>query len=444
MSQTQSIKLSVIVHPAPGLSGTVEVPGDKSIGHRVAMLAGLASGTSKLKRFPRSGDCISTLRAMESLGARSFEGEGGVLTIQGTGGRLLEPAGPLNCGNAGTSIRLLAGMLAGQGMTVQLTGDESLCSRPMGRIKDPLERMGAKIELTGEKGTAPITIKGGKLKSIDYMLPVASAQVKSCVLLAGLFAEGTTTVTEPVPTRDHTERLFHDLGLPVVVEGLQIKLKGFGQKGPDLKGLTCTVPGDFSSAAYWMVGAAARKKGSITVKGVGLNPRRTAFLEVLRNFGAAVDVKVRSKPAASEPIGDVKVTAGKLKGITVGGMDIPNLIDELPLVAVLGALAEGKTEIRNAAELRVKESDRIAAMAANLRLMGVEVEEKEDGMIVTGGCTLKPSGAVKSYGDHRMAMAMAILATYATEPLVINNIACVETSYPAFWEDLKKLGGQVE
>jgi 3-phosphoshikimate 1-carboxyvinyltransferase len=443
MSATQSIPTSVIVQPVASLSGSVEVPGDKSIGHRIAMLAALASGTSKIKHFPQSGDCVSTLRAMEALGARSFVGEDGVLSIQGTGANFLEPAGPLNCGNSGTSIRLLAGIIAGQAMTVEMTGDDSLCSRPMGRIKEPLERMGAKVELTGEKGTAPIRIKGGQLKAIDYVLPVASAQVKSSILLAGLFAEGTTSVTEPVRTRDHTERLLRELGIPVIVEGLQIKLKGYGAKGPDLKAVQFTVPGDFSSAAYWMVAVAARKKGSVTIKNVGLNPRRTAFLEVLRNFGATVDVKMRGK-GDTEPVGDVKVTGGKLKGITVGGTDIPNLIDELPLVAVLGALAEGQTTIKNAAELRVKESDRISAMASNLKLVGVEVDEKDDGMIVKGGCTLKPVGAVKSYGDHRMAMSMAVLATYATEPLVINNVACVDTSYPTFWDDMKKLGGQVE
>ena len=438
------ISQSVIVHPAETLGGTVEVPGDKSISHRVAMMAGLASGTSTVRNFLQSEDCLNTLRAMEALGARSVATEPGALTIQGTGCHLLEPAGPLNIGNSGTSIRLLAGILAGQAMTVEMTGDESLCTRPMSRIKEPLERMGATVELTGERGTAPVRITGGKLKAIDYVLPVASAQVKSCVLLAGLFADGVTTVTEPVPTRDHTERMLKAMGVAVDVDGLQIRVTGQGAKGPEMKAREFLVPGDFSSAAYWMVALAARKKGSVVISGVGLNPRRTAFLDVLKRMGARVEIKLSADANAIEPMGDVKVTGAKLKGIEVGGADIPNLIDELPLVAALGALAEGRTVIRNATELRVKESDRIASTAANLRQMGVEVEELPDGMIIQGGAVLKPTGGVRSYGDHRIAMTMAILATYATEKMLINNVACVDTSYPGFWNDLRKLGGHVE
>lgn len=438
------ISQSVIVHPAETLGGTVEVPGDKSISHRVAMMAGLASGTSTVRNFLQSEDCLNTLRAMEALGARSVATEPGSLTIQGTGCNLLEPAGPLNIGNSGTSIRLLAGILAGQAMTVEMTGDESLCTRPMTRIKEPLERMGATVELTGEKGTAPVRITGGKLKPLDYVLPVASAQVKSCVLLAGLFADGVTTVTEPVPTRDHTERMLKAMGVAVEIDGLQIRVTGQGATGPDLKAREFLVPGDFSSAAYWMVALAARKKGSVVISGVGLNPRRTAFLDVLKRMGARVEIKPSSDASAIEPMGDIKVTGAKLKGIEVGGADIPNLIDELPLVAALGALAEGRTVIRNATELRVKESDRIATTATNLRQLGVEVEELPDGMIIQGGAVLKPTGGVRSYGDHRIAMTMAILATYATEKLVINNVACVDTSYPGFWNDLRKLGGHVE
>jgi 3-phosphoshikimate 1-carboxyvinyltransferase len=378
------------------------------------------------------------------LGARTFASEDGELNIQGNGGKILAPAGALNVGNSGTSMRLLAGLLAGHPVTVGLTGDESLRSRPMTRIKDPLEKMGAKIQLTGEEGLAPIHIQGGSLKGIDYVLPVASAQVKSCILLAGLYAEGTTIVTEPIPTRDHTERLFRALDIPIEVDGLQIRLNGFGAKGPVLKSRDYIIPGDFSSAAYWMVAVAARKKGTVTIKNVGLNPRRTAFLNVLKQAGVRVHVKQRSGKNETEPRGDVKITGGKLKGVEVGGADIPNLIDELPLVAALGALAEGTTTIKNARELRIKESDRIAAMVANLKLLGVEAEEREDGMVIKGASGIKPSGAVRSYGDHRIAMSMAVLATYATEKLVINNVACVDTSYPGFWNDLKTLGAHVE
>ncbi len=438
------IPQSVIVHPREDLSGTVDVPGDKSISHRVAMMAALASGTTKISNFLQSEDCVNTLRAMEALGARSFFSEDGELSIQGTGGNLMEPAGPLNVGNSGTTMRLLAGILAGQSGTFELTGDDSLCSRPMARIKEPLERMGAKLELTGERGTAPIKITGGKLKAINYTLPVASAQVKSCLLLAGLFADGTSSVTEPIPTRDHTERLFRTLELPINVDGLTIQIKGFGASGPAIKARPFRIPGDFSSAAFWLVAAAARKKSTVTITGVGLNPRRIALLDVLKKAGAQIDVKLSSANADAEPVGDIRIVGGKLKAVEVGGADIPNLIDELPLIAVLGALAEGTTIIRNAAELRVKESDRIATMATNLRLLGVEVEEREDGMAIKGGGDLKPTAPVRSYGDHRIAMAMAVLATCAEAPVVINNVACVDTSYPGFWNDLKHIGGHVE
>lgn len=438
------IPQSVIVRPAAVLEGELEVAGDKSISHRMAMMAALASGTSTIKNFLQSEDCINTLRAMEALGARSYFDESGLLHVQGTGGNFMEPAGPLNVGNSGTTIRLLAGILAGQSGTFELTGDDSLCSRPMARIKDPLERMGARVELTGERGTAPIRITGGKLKPLDYVLPVASAQVKSCVLLAGLFADGMTRVTEPIPTRDHTERVFRMLELPLTVNGLQVSLKGFGAAGPKLKARSFVVPGDFSSAAFWLVAAAARKRSRVVIRNVGLNPRRTALIDVLRRAGAQVDVRIDETSMDGEPVGEITVTGGNLKAVEVKGAEIPNLIDELPLVAVLGCLAEGVTEIKNAAELRVKESDRIATMAANLRLLGADVEERPDGMAIRAPAELKPTGAVRSYGDHRIAMAMAILGSHATEQVVINNVACVDTSYPGFWSDLRSLGGQVE
>lgn len=438
------IPQSVIVHPAEKIGGTVEVPGDKSISHRVGMLAGIASGESTVHNFLHSEDCINTLRAMEALGARSFVSEDGVLTIQGTGGKIMEPAGQLNCGNSGTTIRLLSGLVAGQPVTIEMSGDDSLRSRPMGRIKDPLEKMGAKIELTGEKGTAPIKITGGSLKAISYVLPVASAQVKSAILLAGLFAEGTTTITEPQPTRDHTERMLRGLGIPVETDGLQIKMAGFGQKGPKLVGRRFDVPGDFSSAAFMIVAVAARSKGKVTIKKVGLNPRRTAFLDVLKRAGTDVEIKYRKTAEGDEPVGDITVRGGPLKGVEVGGAEIPNLIDELPLVAVLGALAEGTTVISNAGELRVKEADRITCMVNNLKSLGVDVEEKEDGMIIRGPAKIAPTTAVRSFGDHRIAMSMAVLALYGSTPVVVNNVACVDTSFPGFWQYLRDLGGHVE
>jgi 3-phosphoshikimate 1-carboxyvinyltransferase len=441
MSQTPQ---SVTVRPAARIRGTVEVPGDKSISHRMAMVAGIASGTSTIRNFLQSEDCLNTLRAMEALGARTFLAEDGSLGIQGTGGKLIEPAGVLDVGNSGTTIRLLAGLIAGQAIAVELTGDESLRSRPMGRIRDPLEKMGAKVELTGEKGLPPIRIQGGNLKAIDYVLPVASAQVKSCVLLASLYAEGVTTITEPVPTRDHTERLLRTVGVSVEVDGMQIRVAGFGPKGPSIKARPFVVPGDFSSAAFWMLAAAAMPGSEVTLSNVGLNPRRKSFLQVLRNAGAEVVERVSPGTEDAEPVGEVIVRGGSLRGVSIGGADIANLIDEIPLVAALGAMAEGETMIRDAAELRVKEADRIAAMVANLRLLGTDVEEKADGMMIRGPSPLKPSGALRSHGDHRIAMAMAVLGTRAQEPVTVTNVICINTSYPGFWQDMKRLGVQIE
>ncbi len=441
----ENIPISCIVHPSRRLRGKFSVPGDKSISHRVAMLAGLASGTTTVRGFLKSEDCINTLKAMEALGARTFETEKGELRIQGTGGNFLEPAGPLDLGNSGTGLRLLSGLAAGQDMDVTLTGDDSLRSRPMKRIREPLTRMGATVTCTGPEETAPVFIHGGGLKGIDYELPVASAQVKSCLLLAGLFANGRTRVMEPAASRDHTEKLFETLGIELTIVGSTITLEGFGPSGPTLKAKDLAVPGDFSSAAFWLAAVAARSGSSVTIQNVGLNPRRVAMLDVLRQAGASVSVKVpRRQNDYVEPTGDITVKGSELKGFTLAGDMIPNLIDEIPVIAVLGALAKGKTVIKDAAELRVKEADRISCMANNLRVMGVQVEETPDGMEIEGGAAVNPSGGVRSYGDHRIAMAMAVLAQFSREPVVIHNVACVDTSYPGFWDDLKELGGHVE
>ncbi len=439
-----NVPVSAIVHPVDHLNGEVVIPGDKSISHRVAMFAGMASGTSEVENFLASEDCINTLKAMEALGARSFETPEGKLNVQGMGGKFMPPAGALDIGNSGTSIRLLSGLLASCPFTVELTGDDSLRSRPMKRIKEPLEMMGAKMELTGEKGTAPVRITGGKLKGIDYLLPVASAQVKSCIMLAGLFAEGVTRVTEPVHTRDHTERLFTALNLPIKLKGLQVEVQGLGPGGPAIKGRNYIVPGDFSSAAFWMVAASARPGSKVVIRNVGLNPRRTALLDVLQRAGASVTVKEYRNTNHIEPAGDITIKGAKLHGFEVGGDAIPNLIDELPAIFVLAALAEGRSVIKDAQELRVKESDRIAVMAGNLRLMGVDAEETPDGMIVQGGRPVIPTGSARSYGDHRIAMSMAVLGCFGQSPMVIQNVACVDTSYPGFWSHMRLLGGHVE
>lgn len=439
-----SIVESAMVHPVSLLGGILEVQGDKSISHRVAMLSGIASGESTVKHFLTSEDCLNTLKAMEALGASAFFTDDGLLKIRGTGGKVLEPVSPLDMGNSGTGIRLLTGLLAGFPITAELTGDESLRSRPMARIKEPLENMGARIELLGPNGCAPIRVHGGNLKGIEYRVPVASAQVKSCILLAGLFAEGRTIVIETMETRDHTERLLREAGVPVRVDGLRIELEGYGPSGPPLKGRAWQVPGDFSSAAYALAAVAGRPGQRVAIQNVGLNSRRTALLDVLRRMGATVKVEPNTREEGTEPIGRVIVEGGVLKGTEIAGAEIPLLIDELPLIAALAAVAEGKTVIRDARELRVKESDRISTTVTNLQTLGVNVIELDDGMEISGPAKLDQSATVRSFADHRIAMSMAVLALYAKKPIVISNIACVNTSYPEFWNDLRRLGAHVE
>ncbi|HEY5621314.1 MAG TPA: 3-phosphoshikimate 1-carboxyvinyltransferase [Pontiella sp.] len=428
------------VFPAK-LGGTVKVPGDKSISQRVAMLASLAEGTSKVTGYLNGEDARSTLSAMEQMGARA-EFREDALYITGVAGKLEQPVEPLDMGNSGTGTRLLAGLVAGAGIEVSMIGDESLSTRPMGRIRHPLELMGANIGLTGKRGTLPMMIAGGHLQGIGYLLPMASAQVKSCILLAGLFAEGKTTVVEPRPTRDHTEKLFEALNIPITINGLEISIEGYGQEGPRLKARDFVVPGDFSSAAFWIVAAAARPGAELVLEHVGLNPRRTALLDVMKRMGADIEVSVTEEKG--DPYGTIRVRGARLKGTVIEGDEIPNLIDELPILSVAGALAEGETDIRDAAELRVKESDRIAEMVKNLRLFGVEVEEKDDGMVVTGPAALKtPDTVIDSHGDHRIAMSVAILNCFSDDAVTIDNVGCVDTSYPEFWQHLVHLGGRV-
>ncbi|MDD2240126.1 MAG: 3-phosphoshikimate 1-carboxyvinyltransferase [Kiritimatiellae bacterium] len=436
-------KQTKIVHPGGFTGGVVCVPGDKSISHRTALLAGLSAGTSEISGFLQAEDCLNTLKAMESFGARSWIDDEGMLSVQGTGGKMIEPVGPLDVGNSGTGMRLLAGLCAGSPIQVTLTGDESLLSRPMGRIQEPLQQMGARVDLTPQ-GTAPMTIQGGQLHGIEYRLPTASAQVKSCCILAGLYATGRTTVLEPIPTRDHTERMLRAVGAPIRVEGQFISVEGYGPQGPKFLARPYVVPGDFSSAAYWLAAAAAIPGVQVRAEGVGLNLRRTALLDVLRRMGAQVEIERTSAPTDPEVYGNVTVTGAALNGTEVSGDEIPNLIDELPLVAVLGALARGRTEIRDAGELRVKESDRVAVMAENLANMGVQVAERPDGMVVEGSATVAPVKSIRSYGDHRIAMSMSVLAIFSAEPVCIGNVACVDTSYPDFWKQLSTLGVKVE
>ena len=408
------------------------VPGDKSMSHRAAILGGLSNGTCTIRNFLPSEDCVNTLNAMQALGAThevldEAPGYGPVnLRIHGRSLKLTAPVAPIDCGNAGTGMRLLAGLLAGQEFSTELFGDASLSSRPMGRITLPLGQMGANIEARGEKpGCAPLFIHPAKLKPISYEMPVASAQVKSAVLLAGLFTEGTTTVIEPAETRDHTERMLASFGVITRHDGSSISIDG-GQMP-----VACdfTVPGDISSAAFWLVAAAALPGSRLLVKDVGLNPTRTAIIKVLSRMGAHMSEIVHS--TTGEPIGNIEIHGAALTGTTIFIEEVANLIDEIPVISVAAALAQGRTIIRNAKELRVKETDRITTVVNGLRAMGAEVEEFDDGMEIQGGKPLH-GAMIESCGDHRIAMAFAIAGLFAEGETVITNTECVNTSYPGF------------
>lgn len=431
---------TIKVNPIQQLWAEFEVPGDKSISHRAAILAGLSNGICRIDNYLPSGDCLCTLQAMAQLGAtheviENMDGYGPVsLDIHGCSMRLKAPAGNVDCGNSGTGMRLLAGLLAAQPFESVLTGDASLQSRPMGRIIKPLTQMGAEIEARGDApGCAPLHIKGGKLNAISYEMPVASAQVKSAILLAGLFAEGKTTVIQPAETRDHTERMLAYFRIRSVRDGNSISV--YGGQVPESGDFR--VPGDISSAAFWIVAAAALPGAHLLIKNVGLNPTRTALLDVLIRMGAKIRDVVHSDEHG-EPYGNVEITGQTLRGTVIRAEEVPNLIDEIPVLAVAGALAQGRTIIRNAKELRVKESDRIATVVDNLRAMGVDLEEYEDGMEITGGRGLR--GAVlESFGDHRIAMAFAVAGLFAKGETVINNTSCIDTSYPGFANHLKAI-----
>ena len=414
------------------LHAEFSVPGDKSMSHRAAILGGLSNGVCTVSNFLPSEDCINTLNAMKALGVPyevldELPGYGPVhLRIHGQSMKLRQPTAPIDCGNAGTGMRLLAGLLAGQTFATELFGDASLSSRPMGRITLPLGKMGANIEARGEKpGCAPLFIHPAKLSPITYEMPMASAQVKSAVLLAGMFAEGKTTVLQPAETRDHTERMLASFQVSTRRDGHAISI--FGGQIPE----SCdfTVPGDISSAAFWLVAAAALPGSRLLIKDVGLNPTRTAILKVLSRMGAHMTEIVHS--SSGEPIGNIEIHGAELTGTTIFLEEIPNLIDEIPVIAVAAALAQGRTIIRNAKELRVKETDRITTVVQGLRAMGAEVDEFEDGMEITGGKPLH-AATIDSGGDHRIAMAFAIAGLFADGETVIKNTECVNTSYPGF------------
>ena len=433
-------KSEIKVQPLRGeFSAELVVPGDKSISHRAAIMAGISNGTCRVTNFLPSEDCLNTLHAMEALGVRvDREDPDGPaptdLTIHGQRMRLKAPSEAIDCGNSGTGMRLLAGLLSAQPFKSRLEGDDSLSGRPMGRIMNPLSEMGAKISTMGVKeGCAPLEIEGTELTPITYKMPMASAQVKSAVLLAGLFTEGKTTVVQPTETRDHTERMFEQFRVRTICDGNEISVYG----GQTAEACDVIVPGDISSAAFWLVAGAASSGSRILLKDVGLNPTRTAILGVLLRMGAKIKDVVNDNQGG-EPFGNIVVEGGTLLGTELKKSEIPNLIDEIPVIAVAGALAQGKTVIRNAAELRVKETDRIKTVVDNLRAMGGEVEELDDGMIISGGRKLK-GAVVDSYGDHRIAMAFAVAGLFAEGETVIQNTECIATSYPGFEDHLKVL-----
>jgi 3-phosphoshikimate 1-carboxyvinyltransferase len=430
------------IHPVKTLSGGVEPPGDKSISHRYAMLAALAEGTSELRHFAAAADCRSTLDCMKALGAEvRLDKDTARVTGHGLRG-LKSTRRALDAGNSGTTMRLLAGILAGQAFTSQLTGDSSLQKRPMKRVVGPLREMGADIRAR-EDNFAPLEIRGVRLHAIDFRMPMASAQVKSAVLLAGLFAEGETSVTEPARTRDHTEIALEEFGASIEKHGKTIRVRGTGGNGSaNLQARSLDIPGDLSSAVFFIAAASMFPDANLLIHNVGLNPTRTAILDVFASMGASLQMlSVRS--AHGEIVGDLAVKGASLKGGVVEGQQIPLVIDELPMLAALGPYTERGIEIRDAAELRVKESDRIAALAENLRRMGATVEERPDGLRVEGRKAGKLRGAeIDPHGDHRIAMAFAVVALAANGPTVIRDADCAGVSYPTFFDDLDSVAEQ--
>jgi 3-phosphoshikimate 1-carboxyvinyltransferase len=415
------------VSPGGCLRGRVRVPGDKSISHRFVMLASLAHGESSAEGFLEGADALATVAAFKAMGVAIEGPAGGRLRIRGVGLHgLCAPAHDLDMGNSGTAMRLLAGVLAGQRFASRLSGDASLIRRPMRRLTEPLARMGARIQ-TGDGGTPPLAISpaAAPLHGIDYPLPVASAQVKSCLLLAGLYASGELTLTEPAPTRDHTERMLSAFGKPVAVDGPRIRISG----GAALRAQQVQVPADISSAAFFLVGACIAPGSDLLLEGVGINPTRSGVLQVLEAMGARIELRAQ-RLQGGEPVADLHVTHAPLHGIRIPEAVVPLAIDEFPALMVAAACAQGETLLSGAGELRVKESDRISAVTAGLRALGVDVVERADGMLVRGGRL--SGGSVDSLGDHRIAMAFAMAALAAEGAVQVLDCANVDTSFPGF------------
>lgn len=414
------------IQPAKSVRGEIAVPGDKSISHRSIMLGSIAQGVTTVRGFLRGEDNISTLNAFRAMGV-TVDDDGDTLRIEGKGLHgLVEPADILDCGNSGTSIRLITGLLAGQHFFSILTGDRYLRNRPMKRVIEPLTRMGAAIfgRAGGEK--APLAIIGKELRGIDYTSPVASAQVKSSIMLAGLYASGETTVTEPHLSRDHSERMLRYFGADIEAMPRGARVRG----GRELQGRDINVPGDISSAAFFMVAALIVPGSELLIRGVGINPTRTGILDILRAMGASIEL-LDCRELSGEPVADILVRSSSLRGIEIGGDLVPRAIDEFPVLCVAASLAEGRTVVKEARELRVKETDRIAAMAVNLRKAGVDVVETEDGMEIVGQESIL-GGEFDSFGDHRIAMSMLVAGLAATDAVTVSDVDCIATSFPTF------------
>ncbi|MEJ2329306.1 MAG: 3-phosphoshikimate 1-carboxyvinyltransferase [Gammaproteobacteria bacterium] len=432
---TSSIRYSV--QPGGSLNGEIRVPGDKSVSHRSIMLGSLAEGVTRISGFLEGEDSLATLQAFRDMGVKIEGPVDGKVTVHGVGMHgLNSPSKPLDLGNSSTSMRLLSGLLAGQGIDVTLVGDASLSSRPMRRVTEPLAMMCAAIDTT-EKGTAPLHIKPvEKLEPLHYEMPMASAQVKSCILLAGLYADGQTCVTEPAPTRDHTERMLRGFGYKVETSGNRVCLEGGGK----LKATNIDVPADISSAAFFLVGASIAENADLTIRHVGMNPTRIGVINILREMGANIEV-LNETEVGGEPVADLRVRSAQLKGIRIPEEQVPLAIDEFPVLFVAAACAEGKTVLTGAEELRVKESDRIQVMADGLQRLGVDAEPTPDGMVIRQSSI--SGGQVNSYGDHRIAMAFTIAALRASGEIAIDDCANVNTSFPGFSDLVNSIGMDV-
>jgi 3-phosphoshikimate 1-carboxyvinyltransferase len=426
------------------LRGTITVPGDKSISHRAVMLGALAEGVSIVRGWLPAGDTLATLDVIQALGvAVNIDRRSPTawdLEIHGRGLHgLVAPGGPLDCRNAGTAIRLLAGILAGQAFPTTLDGSSQLRKRPMGRVVSPLQAMGA--DITATDGRAPLTIRPGRLRGIAYELPVASAQVKSAVLLAGLFATGETRVHQPGPTRDHTERMLAAMGVATTLEDGWVTLPATANGGRRLAPLDMTVPGDISSAAFPLVAATITPHSDVTIRGVGLNETRTGLIDILQTMGVQIEVSNRHL-SGGEPVGDLTVRYDELHATDVAGEAVVRAIDEFPIWAVAATQAAGDSTVTGAAELRVKEVDRIGVLAAELQRMGVPIVDRADGFTVTGP-TRPPGGDVDSHDDHRLAMALAVAGLAATRPTTVRDAACAADSFPGFVETMQALGAEM-